>query len=146
MTIKPQCGDYSYESFIWIRALSKVSYERFHPSLDVHSSLLKLIIYIDSLSKNKAANNGRKSLFFLFGFTRYVTIRNIIQCRHFFQFECRVEGIAQTIIAILGIFGNLVASFILSRREMRNAFNLVSTVQLMILNVINIYRLPINVK
>jgi hypothetical protein len=29
---------------------------------------------------------------------------------------------------------------------MRNAFNLVSTVQLMILNVINIYRLPINVK
>ncbi len=103
-------------------------------------------IYIDSLSKNKAANNGRKSLFFLFGFTKYVTIRNIIQCRHFFQFECRVEGIAQTIIAILGIFGNLVASFILSRREMRNAFNLVSTVQLMILNVINIYRLPINVK
>jgi hypothetical protein len=29
---------------------------------------------------------------------------------------------------------------------MRNAFNLVSTVQLMIQNVVNIYRLPINVK
>ena len=32
----------------------------------------------------------------------------------------------QTIIAILGILGNIVASFILSRKEMRNAFNLVS--------------------
>jgi hypothetical protein len=29
---------------------------------------------------------------------------------------------------------------------MRNAFNLVSTLQLMIQNVVNIYRLPINVK
>jgi hypothetical protein len=38
-----------------------------------------------------------------------------------------VEGVTQTIIAILGIFGNLVASFILSRKEMRNAFNLVRT-------------------
>ena len=38
----------------------------------------------------------------------------------------RVEGIAQTIIAIFGIFGNLVATFILTRKEMRNAFNLVT--------------------
>ena len=38
----------------------------------------------------------------------------------------RVEGVTQTIIAILGILGNIVASFILSRKEMRNAFNLVS--------------------
>ena len=27
-------------------------------------------------------------------------------------------------VGILGIFGNIVAGFILSRREMRNAFNL----------------------
>lgn len=35
-----------------------------------------------------------------------------------------MEGVSQTIIAILGIIGNIVASIILSRKEMRNAFNL----------------------
>ena len=44
------------------------------------------------------------------------------------QFFCQqlynYIGLPQTIVAILGIFGNIVAGFILSRREMRNAFNL----------------------
>ena len=40
------------------------------------------------------------------------------------DFSFIVEGILQTIISILGIFGNTVAAFILSRKEMRNAFNL----------------------
>ena len=36
-----------------------------------------------------------------------------------------IEGVVQTIVAILGILGNSLASFILSsRKEMRNAFNL----------------------
>lgn len=40
------------------------------------------------------------------------------------EFSFWIEGVTQTIIAILGICGNIVAGFILSRREMRNAFNL----------------------
>ena len=36
-----------------------------------------------------------------------------------------IEGVVQTIVAILGIFGNFLASYILcTRKEMRNAFNL----------------------
>ena len=36
-----------------------------------------------------------------------------------------IEGVVQTIVAILGILGNSLASFILcTRKEMRNAFNL----------------------
>ena len=40
------------------------------------------------------------------------------------EFSFWVEGVFQTIVGILGIFGNIVAGFILSRREMRNSFNL----------------------
>ena len=36
-----------------------------------------------------------------------------------------IEGVCQTLVAILGILGNSLASYILiSRKEMRNAFNL----------------------
>ena len=36
-----------------------------------------------------------------------------------------IEGVLQTVVAILGILGNSLASFILcTRKEMRNAFNL----------------------
>ena len=36
-----------------------------------------------------------------------------------------IEGVLQTIVAILGIFGNCLASYVLSSsKEMRNAFNL----------------------
>ena len=36
-----------------------------------------------------------------------------------------IGGVVQTIVAILGIFGNFLASYILcTRKEMRNAFNL----------------------
>ena len=40
------------------------------------------------------------------------------------EFSFWIEGVIQTIVAILGILGNSVASIILSRKEMRNAFNL----------------------
>ena len=40
------------------------------------------------------------------------------------HFAFWVEGVAQTTVAVLGIVGNIVASIILSRKEMRNAFNL----------------------
>lgn len=39
-------------------------------------------------------------------------------------FSFWVEGISQTTVAILGIVGNSLASVILTRKEMRNAFNL----------------------
>ena len=40
-----------------------------------------------------------------------------------------IEGVVQTIVAILGMFGNSLASFILcTRKEMRNAFNLLLVV------------------
>lgn len=39
-------------------------------------------------------------------------------------FSFWVEGVLQTGFAILGIVGNIVASLIISRREMRNSFNL----------------------
>jgi hypothetical protein len=35
-----------------------------------------------------------------------------------------IEGISQFIVAIFGVIGNLISAFILSRDEMRNAFNL----------------------
>lgn len=40
----------------------------------------------------------------------------------FFSFW--VEGVLTTIVAILGIIGNTVVSFIISNKEMRNSFNL----------------------
>ena len=39
-------------------------------------------------------------------------------------FSFWVEGVLQTICAILGIFGNIIASIIITRKEMRNSFNL----------------------
>ena len=40
-----------------------------------------------------------------------------------------IEGVVQTIVAILGIVGNFLASYILcTRKEMRNAFNLLLVV------------------
>ena len=40
-----------------------------------------------------------------------------------------IEGVSQTIVAILGIIGNSLASYILcTRKEMRNAFNLLLVV------------------
>ena len=39
-------------------------------------------------------------------------------------FTLWVEGVAQTVISILGIIGNVLAGYILSRKEMRNSFNL----------------------
>ena len=40
-----------------------------------------------------------------------------------------IEGVAQCIVAILGIVGNFLASYILcTRKEMRNAFNLLLVV------------------
>ena len=35
-----------------------------------------------------------------------------------------VEGVLQTVFAILGILGNIIASLIITRKEMRNSFNL----------------------
>ena len=40
----------------------------------------------------------------------------------FFSFW--VEGVLTTLMAILGIMGNTVVSFIISNKEMRNSFNL----------------------
>ena len=40
----------------------------------------------------------------------------------FFSFW--IEGILTTLVAILGILGNTVVSFIISNKEMRNSFNL----------------------
>lgn len=40
----------------------------------------------------------------------------------FFSFW--VEGILTSIVALLGIMGNTVVSFIISNKEMRNSFNL----------------------
>ena len=40
----------------------------------------------------------------------------------FFSFW--IEGILTTAVAILGIVGNTVVSFIISNKEMRNSFNL----------------------
>ncbi len=40
------------------------------------------------------------------------------------SFSFWVEGIAQTTVSLLGLAGNAVASVILTRKEMRNAFNL----------------------
>ena len=46
------------------------------------------------------------------------------QMRMVESFAFMVEGVAQTIISILGLIGNALAAYILSRKEMRNAFNL----------------------
>lgn len=40
------------------------------------------------------------------------------------QFNFWVEGVTQTSVAIPGLIGNMVFSFILTRRELRNSFNL----------------------
>ena len=40
----------------------------------------------------------------------------------FFSFW--VEGVLTTAVAILGIFGNTIVSFIIAHKEMRNSFNL----------------------
>lgn len=40
------------------------------------------------------------------------------------NFSFWVEGVLQTTFAILGIIGNIVASLIITRKEMRNSFNL----------------------
>lgn len=40
------------------------------------------------------------------------------------KFSFWVEGVAQTSIATLGIFGNLISCLILTRKHMRNSFNL----------------------
>ena len=40
----------------------------------------------------------------------------------FFSFW--IEGVLTTLVAILGILGNTVVSFIISNKEMRNSFNL----------------------
>ena len=40
------------------------------------------------------------------------------------MFSFWVEGVIQTICAIFGIFGNIIASIIITRKEMRNSFNL----------------------
>ena len=39
-------------------------------------------------------------------------------------FSFWVEGVLQTILAFFGIVGNTIASVIISRKEMRNSFNL----------------------
>ncbi len=39
-------------------------------------------------------------------------------------FSFWVEGVSQTTVCLLGIVGNILASVILTRKEMRNAFNL----------------------
>ncbi len=39
-------------------------------------------------------------------------------------FSFWVEGVLQTTVAIAGIVGNIIASVIVSRKEMRNSFNL----------------------
>ena len=39
-------------------------------------------------------------------------------------FSFWVEGVFQIIFAILGIFGNIIASLIVTRKDMRNSFNL----------------------
>lgn len=39
-------------------------------------------------------------------------------------FSFWVEGVLQTILAAFGIVGNTIASVIISRKEMRNSFNL----------------------
>ena len=41
---------------------------------------------------------------------------------NFFSFW--IEGVLTTLVAILGILGNTVVSFIISNKEMRNSFNL----------------------
>ena len=40
----------------------------------------------------------------------------------FFSFW--IEGILTSLVAVLGIFGNTIVSFIISNKEMRNSFNL----------------------
>lgn len=40
------------------------------------------------------------------------------------SFSFWVEGVLQTTLAFLGIIGNILASIIISRKEMRNSFNL----------------------
>ena len=40
----------------------------------------------------------------------------------FFSFW--IEGVLTTLVAILGILGNTVVSFIISNKEMKNSFNL----------------------
>ena len=40
------------------------------------------------------------------------------------RFSFWVEGVLQTAVAVAGIVGNIIASVIISRKEMRNSFNL----------------------
>ena len=40
----------------------------------------------------------------------------------FFSFW--IEGVLTSLVAVLGIFGNTIVSFIISNKEMRNSFNL----------------------
>ena len=40
------------------------------------------------------------------------------------KFSFWVEGVLQTVLAVFGIIGNTIASVIISRKEMRNSFNL----------------------
>ena len=60
------------------------------------------------------------------------SLYNAIDCPTFTEedemflgiFAFWVEGVLQTIFAVLGIFGNIIASIIITRKDMRNSFNL----------------------
>ena len=65
-------------------------------------------------------------------FTNITSIKESIECATFTDqddyllsvFSFWIEGVLQTITAIFGIFGNIMASIIVTRKDMRNSFNL----------------------
>ena len=65
-------------------------------------------------------------------FTNITSIKESIDCATFTDqddyllnvFSFWVEGVLQTITAIFGIFGNIIASIIVTRKDMRNSFKL----------------------
>ena len=65
-------------------------------------------------------------------FTNNSSIKESIDCAIFTDqddyllkvFSFWIEGVLQTITATFGIFGNIIASIIVTRKDMRNSFNL----------------------